>query len=182
MTATPGHRMNGHAAARGEGGELCVVVECHGFVCALGVGCVTRLALPDVVTGLDGKPDGRVVDVEGEKFAAWDLGLLFGLRPLGSAWILLDVPWRGGAVPIALRTGQCLVVDRVRPQASLPAAAFRARGRAFLGAFDAAAFVTGKVDTGTFGVLVDPTSLLDDAELAASKAAVAAAASSRGGG
>jgi hypothetical protein len=170
---------NGGPQPRAEGGELSVVVGCHGFVCAIGVQWVARLVLPDEVVAAGGGDHGRLVEVAGDSYAAWDLGDLFGLAPLASAWVLLAVPYEGGRLPIALRTGPCLVVQKVRPELSLPVAAFRARGRAFLGAFDAAAVVADKLDVGTFGVVIDPSRLLTATELASSAALLSEAAASR---
>ena len=163
----------------GDGGELSVVVGCHGFVCAFGVQWVTRLVLPDEVTPWEADPDTRLVSVAGEAYAAWDLGALFGLGLLASAWVLLGIPYEGGRLPIALRTGPCIVVKKVRAEMSLPVLAFRARGKAFLGAFDASALIAEKLAVGAFGVVIDPTALLDRPELAASASSISKAASNR---
>ncbi len=173
---------NGAPHRQGEGsdgGELSVVVGCHGFVCAFGVQWVTRLVLPDEVTPWEGHPDARLVNVAGEAYAAWDLGALFDLGPLTSAWVLLGIPYEGGRLPIALRTGPCIAVKKVRAEMSLPVLAFRARGKAFLGAFDASALVAEKLAVGTFGVVIDPTALLNWPELATSAALISKVASNR---
>ena len=160
---------NGHAVHRADAGELSVVVECHALVCAFGLSCVRRLVLPAAVREVG----GAIVESDNERYAAWDLGVLFGLRPLTRAWALLDIPYGGSSVSIALRTGACLVVQRIAPETSLPAAAFRARGIAFRGAFDAGAVLPDRVAAGTVGIVIDPARLFEPSELSTSVARLA---------
>src|SRR5262245_10093457 len=97
-------------------GELFVVVSCHSLVCAVATRWVARLLLDDEVA-----PAQRdVVSIDGRRCAAWDLGAMLGLPPLGHAWVLLNVPYRGEEVPIALRTGPCLTVQPLAAFTALP--------------------------------------------------------------
>lgn len=155
--------------------ELCVLVACSGFLVAIPVRCVSRLVLPDDVTGLDLRMEGPCLGtlrVDGEPYAGWDLGQLLGVEPTDASWVLLRVAYGGRTVAIALRTGACLMVQPLRPETSLPGTIFRARGRAFPAAFDAAA-VQGNMPT-LFGVWLDPLHLLTAQELRLSDDLVAA--------
>jgi hypothetical protein len=168
---------NGHPRVGAGAGEsssssiLCVVVACHGIAVAIPVERVLRLVLPDqleveetATTTKNKERRRRIVRVDEERFVVVNLGELFGLAPLGDAAVLLKIPHENASVTIALMTGVCLVVDQVRPEMSFPALAFRSRGYAFLGAFNAKT-VAGATASSSYGVLIDPTSLLDHAEL-----------------
>lgn len=115
--------------------ELCVVVACHTFACAIPVRYVERLALDEDVKAVPGR--SAVVESNGERFAAANLGTLLGTPQLGQAWVLLRVPVANGVVPIALRTGPCLMVRQVAIEAPLLPGLFERRGAAVLGAFTA---------------------------------------------
>lgn len=124
--------------------ELFVVVVCHAFPCALSSRWIVRLLLPDEVR----VRDAGVIEVEDRLFAAWNLGEMLGLDPLGDAWILLDVPHDGASVPIALQTGACLAAQPLTTRFPLPSGLFHAR-RGALGA----AFVAKEVGAGQFGLV-----------------------------
>ena len=150
--------------------ELCIVVACHTFVVAIPARFVTRLVLnEDVTPAPDGGPG--LVQSDGELFVASNLGPLLGLPPLGEAYVLLHLPHAGGRVPLALRTGPCLVVREVSVEAPLPHGLFKARGEAMLGAFvaDASRGLNGGA---LYGLVLDAANLWTRAELdAAAQAA-----------
>lgn len=167
------------AVTPADGGELSVILECHALVCAVPALSVERLALRDEVT-LEGPStdlDGTsTVLASGTRFAAWDLAQLLELGPLDVAWILLRIPSSEGPVPIALRAGACLVVQRLPPPMPLPESLFRARARAIRGVF--AASVRRAAGSGdTVGLALDPAHLFTAAELHRSRAAAARASS-----
>ena len=143
--------------------ELCLVVACHTFVVAIPVRFVTRLVLnEDVKPAPVGGPE--LVQSGSELFVASNLGALLDLPPLHEAWVMLQVPHAGGRVPLALRTGACLVVRELRVEAPLPTGLFRARGEAMLGAFvaDASRGFNGGV---LYGLMLDVANLWTRAEL-----------------
>jgi hypothetical protein len=161
--------------------ELVVVVACHGLVCTLPVRHVERLHRRDEVEPLrpagrrKGPGDGRqLVTVAGEAYAAWNLGTMLELPPLSVAWVLLQIPGRRGPVPVALRTGACLVVQEAPPTVALPPGVVRARGAGIAGAFTTED-LRGKGWTGAVGLSIDPERFWSEAELEASWAAVEAA-------
>jgi hypothetical protein len=144
--------------------ELCIVVSCHTFVVAIPARFVTRLVLDeDVTPAPDAGPE--LVQSGGERFVAANLGPLLELPALKEAWVLLHVPHAGGRVPIALRTGACLVVREVRVDAPLPQGLFKSRGDAVLGAFIAGAS-RGFGGSTLYGLMLDVGKLWTDAELA----------------
>ena len=63
---------------------------------------------------------------------------MLGLPPVSTAWVLLQAGPGAEPVPIALRTGPCLIVQPMPAAAPLPAALFRDRGAGIVGAFSAA--------------------------------------------
>jgi hypothetical protein len=163
--------------------ELVVVVGCHGLVCTLPVRHVDRLALREEVEPLRPAPGKRresaaqqLVVAAGQVYAAWNLGTMLELPPLSVAWVLLRVPSPAGPVAIALRTGPCLMVQLAPPAVPLPPRVVRARPGAVSGAF-ATATLPGKRLDGLVGLTLDPERLWSEAELQASRAAIAAAAS-----
>jgi len=158
--------------------ELCVVLACHDLVCALPARWVDRLVLPAEVASVATSADAAVALVlAGERqLAAWNLGTLLGLPPLGTAWVLLRIPFRGSELPIALHTGACLVVQPLPPALALPPGAFRARPHAISGAF-ASTRVRGRAPASPVGLWIDPSRLFTDDELAAAASALGASAS-----
>jgi hypothetical protein len=76
-------------------------------------------------------------------------------------------------IPLAVRTGPCLMVQNVQASVPLPAGLFRARGAGIIGAFATSA-LTGKRLEAAVGVCLDPPQLWTSAELVSSRAALAA--------
>jgi hypothetical protein len=141
-------------------GELAVIVAAHSIAVAIGTRWVSRLALPsDARVIRTGKPG--LVAIAGATYAAFDLGELLGLQPLSSAWVMLDVPHAKRTVPIALRTGACLVVEALPRTVQLPRGAFEQRNAAMRGAFTA----TSRHGGALFGLSLDPTRLFTASEL-----------------
>jgi hypothetical protein len=162
--------------------ELVVVVACHGLVCTLPVRKVERLLLREAVSlqapaGRRPRELGRalpqVVYAGDEPFAAWNLGTMLGLPPVSTAWVLLRIGAGPDPVPIALRTGPCLIVQPVPPSAPLPATIFKERGAGIVGAFSTAQ-LRGKPVVPTMGLCLDPARFWSESELHGSRAAVAA--------
>lgn len=154
--------------------ELCIVVACHTFVVAIPARFVSRLVLNEDVTPAPAGPG--LVQSGGERFVASNLGSLLELPALTEAWVLLHLPHAGTRVPLALRTGACLVVREVSVEAPLPPGLFNARGDAILGAFvaDAARGLNGGA---LFGLVLNLAKLWTRAEL---DAAAETAARARG--
>ena len=101
----------------------------------------------------------------------WDLGKLLGMPPVAQAWVLMRIPSRTGDIPVALRTGACLVVQPVGRLTPLPAGLFQARPGAIPAAFDARA-VRGLPSSAHVGVWLDPSRLLGGRDLEASQRAL----------
>jgi hypothetical protein len=168
------------------GAQLCVLVGCHQLVCALPISSIDRLTLPETAQRLvipsrsadpataPGEPLPAVVQVGDDRYAAWDLGLLLGLRPLARSWVLLRVSHGGKQVPIALRTGPCLAVQKVHRLMKLPPGIFRARRAALTDGF-AAGTTKGAAHHASVGLWLDPARLWEGHELQASAAALARA-------
>jgi hypothetical protein len=161
--------------------ELSVVVGCHGLVCTLPVRHVERLLRRDEVEVVriarrkGSGPLPQVVAAAGEPFAAWNLGTMLELPPLTTAWVLLRIPAGAGEpVPIALRTGACLMVQPLPPAVALPAGVARGRGAGMVGAFSTAGLRGKKLDA-KLGLCLDPLYLWTPAELESSRLAVEAA-------
>ncbi|MGC4088011.1 MAG: hypothetical protein QM756_08960 [Polyangiaceae bacterium] len=151
--------------------NLSVVFECHAHLCALPSRWVRRLLLADegrfVRAGLPaGAPLGgrQLLEVSGQRFAAWDFGELVELPPLSASWALLDLPHRGAVLPLALRIGRCRAVARVPTLARLPEGLWRRRRAAFSAAFA----LTAPGVAARVGLFLDPTRLWTEAELEAS--------------
>ncbi len=149
--------------------ELCVVFELAGFTCAVPTRFVARLeTIYEAELRQSVVPAGAPlallgnVQVGDEAFAAWDLGALLQGPSANNAWVALRLEGPAGPVPIALRTGRCIGVMPVRPEMPLVSTLFRARGQAFRGAFEVA--VAGEREQ-RVAVLLDPTYLLEAAEL-----------------
>lgn len=149
------------ASSRGAAtpGELFVVVACHSLVCAVATRWIARLLLIDEVDA----SEADVVSLGGRRYAAWDLGQMLDLPPLGHAWVLLNVPHGDAEVPIALRTGPCLTVQPLASFTALPEGLFRAR-RGMLPAAFPASEVKGQTGA-LFGLCVDPPRAWTSTEL-----------------
>jgi hypothetical protein len=140
--------------------ELGVIVSCHDMVCAIATRWVERLVLPEDVVELG----PNLVNVAGTRYAAWDLGERLGLSPLRAAWVLMRVP-----MPIALRTGPCLVVEPLPERIELPPLLFVSRRGAVAGVFASKRWH----DEALFGLELDVDHLWTPAELAASATLIA---------
>jgi hypothetical protein len=163
--------------------ELVVVIACHGVICTLPARRIERLLLREAVS-LQPPPGRRARDMRAvpqvvyaadQPFAAWNLGTMLGLPPVSTAWVLLRVGPDPDPVPIALRTGPCLVVQPTPAWAPLPPALFRERGSGIVGAFSSGE-LRGKPVALSVGLCIDPQRFWTEQELAGSRAAVAAAA------
>jgi hypothetical protein len=154
---------------------LSLVVRCQAWVLALAGECVDRVAGSDDLpeperTLLAGAPAalGLVTPADGVRHAAWDLGRLLDLGDVEGAWVLLRLPFGGGTLPVALRTGPCIGVHAlartaVRP---LPAAAFASERRSAIGGAVALDQLGRQAAAcGTLGLEVRPEHLLTHAEL-----------------
>jgi hypothetical protein len=146
--------------------DLSVVVACRDFVCAISTRHVTRLALNDEVDGANSF-EGVVLSGQ-ETLASFNLGVLLGMSPLTAAWVFLSVPYEGGSIPIALRTGTCLFVRNIAVEAPLPDGLFTSRGKAVLGAF-VAGDQLGLDDASPYGLALEIERLWTDKELHTAK-------------
>ncbi len=150
--------------------SLCVMLGLGAIVCAVPSSEVGRLLLVDEAR----LRRNGVLEVEGGKFAAWDLARLLGFKhPAPSSWVLLSVPHRGERVPIALRAGQCLEVAQIDSSQKLPSSMFRERRGAFVRAFNPGP--RQRAAGGVVGLLLDPLALLTELELQSSITRLAAA-------
>jgi hypothetical protein len=161
--------------------ELTLLVECREVVLGLATRFVERLAHPEEAqtvvareqTGGARRPR-PLVRVRDNTYAAWDLASMLGLSPVAQAWVLLRVPWAGRKLPLALRTGTCLVVRELAELTPLPPGMFTLRA---LGLH--AAFATERMTRSgprAVGLYLDVARLWADGELAASAAALDGAA------
>jgi hypothetical protein len=169
MSGVERHRSGTHLKPVGAAPELCIVVACHTFVCAIPTRLVQRLALGQDLERVESGGDA-LLRANGEWFAGADLGELLGLRPLDGAWALLKLSHRGHHVPIALRTGACLEVRNVAVEAPLAGGLFEQRGEAVLGAFVAE---REHARDATYGLVLDVQSLFSAAELTRAESALA---------
>jgi hypothetical protein len=180
--------------------RLCVVLACHHVVCALPIDNVDRLVLPEAVEPVeaprqaagrarelrDGSrslaetPVPDVVRVAGKCFAAWDLGVLFGLGPVSGTWVLLSLMHESAEISLALRTGPCYAVQTLRNLMKLPGEIFAERRGALTDGFATSAVKKSDLHTNV-GVLIDPRGLWGRHELQMS-AAVLNAIEGRGNG
>jgi hypothetical protein len=151
--------------------ELCILVGCHTFVCAIPTRVVVRLALPEDVETVD-HTGGQLVRSGDDWFAVENLGTLLKLEALAGAWVLLRLPHRGAHVSIALRTGPCFAVRDVAVEAPLPSGLFELRGEAVRGAFVAA---TRGIKEALYGLVLNVEELFQDEELAVAARALAQA-------
>jgi len=172
-------------------GRLCVVLGCHHVVCALPIDNIDRLVLPDAVERVEPPPaddgsarDARrtgaaaagevrvpdVVRVGTHSYAAWDLGLLFGLGPVSGTWVLLSLTHDGAGVRLALRTGPCFAVQTLRNLLRLPGEIFEERRGAMTDGFATETVATPSRLEASVGVLVDPRGLWTGQELQISAA------------
>jgi len=183
------------ARARDEARQrLCVVLGCHHVVCALPIDNIDRLVLPDAVEPIETAPSAavrardleaesavpEVVRVAGRCYAAWDLGVLFGLAPVSGAWVLLSLMHEGAEVALALRTGPCFAVQTLRNLIKLPGEIFQERRGALTDGFATSAVRKADLDTNV-GVLVDPKGLWSRQELQISAAVLDAVEGRRSG-
>ena len=176
------HEVRTHEEARP---RLCVVLACHHVVCALPIDNVERLVLPDVVEPVefphpptgpsagDETPVPEIVRVGTKHYAAWDLGVLFGLGAVQGAWVLLSLMHEGAEVALALRTGPCFAVQTLRNLIKLPGEAFQERRGALTDGFATAVLKNKQIDANV-GVLVDPKGLWSRRELQVSAAVLQA--------
>jgi len=162
-------------------GALCVLTTCHELVCAIEAPSTERLALPEEVRRWQ-PPDGRpapsvaIVEHNDRRYAAWNLGELLHLPPTNHAWVMLQVPHRGGVLRLALCTGPCLVVRPLTQRTALPRGLFRDRAAAIQGAFATQSIPTARSHKlGPVGYVLDVRALWTADERDASAAALAAA-------
>lgn len=116
-------------------------------------------------------PVRTVVMVGAQPYAAWDLGRMLGLGPLAASWVLARIPFLGGVVPMALRTGPCLAVQALSGSTPLPLGTFRARRQALARAF-LAADVGVELKDAPVGTLLSLAKLWTPSEVEISASAV----------
>lgn len=156
-------------------GELCVWLDCHSVGCALPSRWVERLlAIGDgrLLPPKNKRSKIPVLQVGARRFAAWDLADMLGIPSAPKAWVLLKIPSARGAVPIALRTGECLAVEPTGEALIMPAGLFRRRGAAFPRAFTPPQSVRARADI-VVALGLEPSALWSQAELDASIEALA---------
>ena len=151
-------------------GELCVLLGLGAMLCAIPSRSLSRLLLLEEARLLN----PGVLEVDAVKFAVWDLAELLGFtHDKPRTWLLCAVPHGSASVPIALRAGPCLAVELVAAGQQLPRGLFRARSRAFAGAFNPARH--RKLSAAVVGLQLDPLALLNPSELDVSAARLTAA-------
>jgi hypothetical protein len=174
--------------------RLCVVLGCHQVVCALPIDNIDRLVLPEAVEPVDAAQPAsvrshdaeaksavpEVVRVGGKHYAAWDLGVLFGLTPVSGAWVLLSLMHDGAEVALALRTGPCFAVQTLRNLIKMPGEIFQNRRGALTDGFATSVVRKAELDSNV-GVLVDPKGLWTRQELQISAAVLDAVQGHRSG-
>jgi hypothetical protein len=166
-----------------ETGPLAVHVECSGFVFAIEARWVDRLVLIDEAKVVKSTPKDAllgVIDVDGHQYVGWDLGQLLGLKSSSTAWVLTTGRRsESRQVPLALRTGSCLVVQPIPPRTDLPSGIFASRLSAL-----GSAYSTGDLKRTTIeapvGLVLDPTFLWTPEERATADGLLAAAPTPKG--
>lgn len=164
-----------------EAGELSVFVKCHDATVAIATRWVERLVLAEEGRLLPPRrespppqPGVQLAEIGGRIYAAWDLGKMLELPPQDAAWVLLRIPHAGRELPLALRTGVCLIVQPLHSVVRLPAGLYRSRRLALSGAYPTRS-LKGRISSALVGLRLDPLSLWTPQELDASAAALAAA-------
>jgi hypothetical protein len=154
--------------ARGE--KLCVLARVHHLLVSIPIDSIQRLVLPSAATFLHtcSHDAPGLMEVEGQKHAAWDVGDLFGLGPTTQAWILLTLDRGDARVPIAFATGPCLAIEEAPLPVRLPNLALTARAPGIQGAFLPPSSIVAR--GGEYGLAIDPTRILSPVELDASLA------------
>jgi hypothetical protein len=129
---------------------------------------VERLLLADEgVLGPTDRGGARLLTCADRRFAAWDLGTLFGTGVASTAYVGVRLPFRGRDLPLAIGVGRCLAVQPLPIVTGLPPAMFRIRSPAFCGAFDATA-AGARPGLGAVGIALDPAYLWTAGELESS--------------
>jgi len=141
------------------GTDLRLFVECHGFTCALEARAIDRLVLPEEVREVNAGVV-PVVEVTGVRFVTFNLGRLLGLSPTDGAYILMRLTYAGTELRVALETGQCLLVAPPVDTTPFPAAMFRSRRKAIIGAFAVADGLRGGGRRAAVGLAIDVAELL----------------------
>ncbi len=142
---------------------LHLVFSVHHDIMAVPVSSIVRMALADEVK-IEAVGDRMVVTSGDTAYCAWDLGTLFDQPPVDSAWIFAEVPTKDGPLPIALRSGACLMVGGVELAREFPDGFLHGRGRAVTGAFAVPERLAG--ERASVGWMVDLTRLLTQSEIA----------------
>ncbi len=135
----PANRLPNLSALRG----VFLFVRCHDWFFAVDASLIERIVLPEEVRQLSATasrdvPGNLGLVMAGScTYSAWDMGELFGQRPLQRAWLLIRQPQPGGDLPLALRTGTCLSVGTLAKgqETPIPGGIFRSRSHAILSAF-----------------------------------------------
>lgn len=162
--------------------ELSLMLDFGAMVCGVPSRSVERvLALDEALLyESDGKatpadaimPSGGIVDVAGTAFAAWDLAELLGVQgATPKAWLLAAAEYSGRSLPLALRTGSCLSIERVPTLVRMPLRVLRGRETAIIGCF--APGREGRVQSRIWGAMIALEHLLtaDELELSAQRLA-----------
>jgi hypothetical protein len=158
--------------------ELRLLVRCHEHVIAVGAAWVERILLSDEVApptpaaalGASAHVPRAclgVLTASGATWAAWDLAELLERPPVGAAYLLLQRPYEGGLLRLALRTDRCLHVGPLpaaRGLAIAPGAA-RARRGLMRAAFAVAPLKLRQHRGGDVGLDLDLRYLWSDEEL-----------------
>lgn len=134
MSGTHEHAVDTRLRRTATASELCVVVGCHTFACAIPIRHISHLLLNEDVSEVS-RSRGLVVSAGGEFYATSNLGSQLELPASTGDWVLLHMPTKRNPMPIALRTGRCLVVRDVSIRAPLVPSFFKQRGEAIAGAF-----------------------------------------------
>jgi hypothetical protein len=149
--------------------ESALLVKCDAQTFAISTKHIERMVLFDQVKTDRNTPIvARRIEVDSKAYVAWDLGLLCGMSPQRVAWVLVSVPYKGENLPIALATGQCLIMDFIAFTASAPRNLITQRGEALYKMFQVPARVAGT----RVGVMLDVPKLLQPKELAAAAKAL----------
>jgi hypothetical protein len=136
------------AASPAAAGELRLFVRCHEHVLSLGAAWVERILLtdeapvPEPPAAFGVYPNAPraclgVLATADAAWAAWDMAMLLELPPVGAAYLLVQRPYEGGMLRLALRSDRCLHVGRLpdaRPL-TLPHGVARQRWGLLRGAF-----------------------------------------------
>lgn len=152
------------AGAHAASDRLALLAVCGDLVVAFDATTIVQVRTADdtpsrVVDGM------TVLTVGDEDIPAWDLGVLLGWPQSSASWVIVDLP--SVSLRIGLGLDRCLAVHELPICRAIPPGLFAQRRGGIGAGFSTAGFP--EVAGYPSGVVVDPSTLLADAELRAGR-------------